>query len=151
MVPLLAAGLAVPQSAALAAPRAATPAGAAATAIHRVTLVTGDVVTVRTLAGGEQTAEVDRPDNATGGVRIQKNGGDLFVLPDEALPLLSGDKLDRRLFNVTDLIEMGYDDAKAAAVPSSPGTCPAARVRPARSPRGAASWSGRWPASGAPR
>ncbi|GAA4464409.1 S8 family serine peptidase [Phytohabitans houttuyneae] len=117
MVPLLAAGLAVPQSAALAAPRAATPAGAAATAIHRVTLVTGDVVTVRTLAGGEQTAEVDRPDNATGGVRIQKNGGDLFVLPDEALPLLSGDKLDRRLFNVTDLIEMGYDDAKAAAVP----------------------------------
>jgi subtilisin family serine protease len=115
-VPLLAAGLAVPQSPALAAPKQpAVPAKAAAT--DRITLVTGDVVTVTTLADGEQTAEVDRPDNATGGVRVQRTGGDLYVLPDEALPLLSGGKLDRRLFNVTDLIEMGYDDTKAAAVP----------------------------------
>jgi subtilisin family serine protease len=115
-VPLLAAGLAVPQSPALAAPKQqAVPARAAAT--HRVTLVTGDVVTVTTLADGEQTAEVDRPDHATGGVRVQESRGDLYVLPDEVLPLLGSDKLDRRLFNVTDLIEMGYDDAKAAAVP----------------------------------
>ena len=71
-------------------------------------------VTVTTLADGKQTADVDRPDNAAGGVRIQQIGGDLFVLPDEALPLLTADKLDRRLFNVTDLIEMGYDDAKSA-------------------------------------
>jgi subtilisin family serine protease len=116
VVPLLAAGLAVLDSPALAAP-ARQPAPAKAVATNRVTLVTGDVVTVTTLADGEQTAEVDRPDNATGGVRVQESKGDLYVLPDEALPLLSNDKLDRRLFNVTDLIEMGYDDAKSAAVP----------------------------------
>ena len=100
---------------ALAAPR--TPVGQPSTATHTVTLVTGDVVTVTTLAGGQQTAAVDRPDGATGGVHVRESGGDLYVLPDEVLPLLSADRLDRRLFNVTDLVEMGYDDAKTATVP----------------------------------
>ncbi|WP_406835618.1 S8 family peptidase [Streptomyces sp. AHU1] len=86
-------------------------------ATHKVTLVTGDVVTVTTMADGKQTAAVDRPDSAVGGVKIQQVGGDLFVVPDEAAPLLGTKKLDRRLFNVTDLIEMGYDDAKSATVP----------------------------------
>ena len=31
--------------------------------------------------------------------------------------MLAADKLDRRLFNVTDLIEMGYDDARTAELP----------------------------------
>ncbi|GAA4704419.1 S8 family serine peptidase [Phytohabitans rumicis] len=105
------------------APAYAAPArpsvvqGRAQAVTHTVTLVTGDVVTVTTLAGGEQTAEVDRPDDATGGVHVQESGGDLYVLPDEVFPLLSTNRLDRRLFNVTDLIEMGYDDAKTSAVP----------------------------------
>ncbi|MFD9502861.1 S8 family serine peptidase [Streptomyces sp. NPDC060035] len=115
-VPLLASGLAVLQAPAQAAPSKSTvPAKSSAT--HKVTLVTGDVVTVTTMADGKQTADVDRPDSAVGGVKIQKIKGDLFVIPDEAAPLLGTDKLDRRLFNVTDLIEMGYDDAKSAAVP----------------------------------
>ena len=84
---------------------------------HKVTLVTGDVVTVTTLADGKQTADVDRPDSAVGGVRIQEIRGDLYVIPDEASALLGADKLDRRLFDVTDLIEMGYDDAATATVP----------------------------------
>ncbi|MFG2591383.1 S8 family serine peptidase [Streptomyces sp. NPDC048438] len=116
VVPLLASGLAVLQTPAQAAPsRPTTPAKPSAT--HKVTLVTGDVVTVTTMADGKQTAEVDRPDTAIGGVKIQEIKGDLFVIPDEATPLLGTDKLDRRLFNVTGLIEMGYDDAKSAAVP----------------------------------
>ncbi|WP_327418615.1 S8 family peptidase [Streptomyces sp. NBC_01233] len=115
-VPLLASGLAVLQAPALAVPSKPTvPAKPSAT--HKVTLVTGDVVTVTTMADGKQTAEVDRPDSAVGGVKIQQIKGDLFVVPDEAVPLLGTDRLDRRLFNVTDLIEMGYDDAKSAAVP----------------------------------
>ncbi|WP_392873341.1 S8 family serine peptidase [Streptomyces sp. LN499] len=115
-VPLLASGLAVLQAPAQAAPSKPTvPAKPSAT--HKVTLVTGDVVTVTTMADGKQTADVDRPDSAVGGVKIQEIKGDLFVIPDEAVPLLGTDKLDRRLFNVTDLIEMGYDDAKSAAVP----------------------------------
>ncbi|WP_327715344.1 S8 family serine peptidase [Streptomyces sp. NBC_00490] len=115
-VPLLAAGLVVSQVSAQAAPSEPTvPAKPSAT--HRVTLVTGDVVTVTTAADGTQSADVDRPDSAVGGVKFRQIQGDLFVIPDEAEPLLGADKLDRRLFNVTDLIEMGYDDATTAAVP----------------------------------
>jgi subtilisin family serine protease len=115
-VPLLVSGLALPQAPASAAPsKPAIPAKPAAT--HKVTLVTGDIVTVTTMADGKQTADVDRPRGAVGGVKIQEIKGDLYVIPDEAAPLLSTDKLDRRLFDVTDLIAMGYDDAKSAAVP----------------------------------
>ncbi|MEX0171028.1 S8 family serine peptidase [Streptomyces sp. LMG1-1-1.1] len=115
-VPLLASSLAMLQAPAQAVPSEPTvPARPSAT--HKVTLVTGDVVTVTTTADGKQIADVDRPDSAVGGVKLQEIKGDLFVIPDEAVPLLSTDKLDRRLFNVTDLIEMGYDDAKSSAVP----------------------------------
>lgn len=115
-LPLLASGLAFLQAPAQAAPsKPKVPAKASAT--HKVTLVTGDVVTVTTMADGKQTADVHRPDSAVGGVKIQEIKGDLFVVPDEAAPLLGAGKLDRRLFDVTDLIEMGYDDAKSAAVP----------------------------------
>ncbi|MET9420558.1 S8 family serine peptidase [Streptomyces sp. NPDC006540] len=115
-VPLLASGLAVLQAPAQAAPIKPTVT-AKPSGTHKVTLVTGDVVTVTTTADGKQTVEVDRPDSAVGGVKLQEIKGDLFAIPDEAVPLLGTDKLDRRLFNVTDLIEMGYDDAKSAAVP----------------------------------
>ncbi len=96
---------------------AGPPARVTGKATHTVTLITGDKVTVTTVAGGKQIADVERPATATGGVRILESGGDLMVLPDEALALLAADKLDRRLFNVTDLIEMGYDDAKSSGVP----------------------------------
>ncbi|MFF7442734.1 S8 family serine peptidase [Streptomyces sp. NPDC008122] len=116
VVPLLASGLAVAQAPAQAAPSRPT-VPTKPTATHKVTLVTGDVVTVTTTADGKQIADVDRPDDAFGGVKLQEIKGDLFVIPDEAGPLLGTGGLDRRLFNVTDLIEMGYDDAKSAAVP----------------------------------
>ncbi|MFJ5270997.1 S8 family peptidase [Streptomyces sp. NPDC088358] len=116
VVPLLASGLAVVQAPAQAAPsKPIVPAKPSAT--HKVTLVTGDVVTVTTMADGKQSADVDRPDSAVGGIKIQQIKGDLFVIPDEAAPLLATDRLDRRLFDVTGLIKMGYDDAKSAAVP----------------------------------
>jgi len=66
---------------------------------------------------GATVAAVDRPDTATGGVRVLTLRGDLYVLPDEVLPLISANKVDKRLFDVTDLIEMGYDDAHASGVP----------------------------------
>src|SRR6476619_7459240 len=58
------------------------------TSVHRVTLVTGDVVTVRTLADGKQTADVRRPRGAEGGVSMQTRQGDLYVIPDETVGLL---------------------------------------------------------------
>ncbi len=79
--------------------------------------MTGDVVTVTTLADGTQTADVDRPDRAVGGVRMQESGGDLYVIPDEAVGLLGAHELDPRLFDVTALIEMGYDDAGTGTMP----------------------------------
>ena len=38
---------------------------------------------------------------------MQERGGDLYVIPDEAVGLLGADRLDPRLFNVTDLVEDG--------------------------------------------
>lgn len=84
---------------------------------HQVTLVTGDIVTVTTLPDGTQTADVDRPDSAVGGVRMQETGGHLYVIPEEAVGLLGADELDPRLFDVTALIDMGYDDAGTRTVP----------------------------------
>jgi subtilisin family serine protease len=84
---------------------------------HKVTLVTGDVVTVTTLADGHQLADVKRPVDAVGGVRMQERGGDLYVVPDEAVGLLGADRLDPRLFDVTDLVKDGYDDAGTRQVP----------------------------------
>ena len=49
-----------------------------------------------------QTAEVD---------------GDLHVLPRSAMPYLAAGVVDRDLFNVTQLIEYGYDDASVDATP----------------------------------
>ncbi|WP_255435816.1 hypothetical protein, partial [Salinispora sp. H7-4] len=60
----------------------ATPATTPET--HTVTLVTGDIVTVRTLPDGKTLTEVDQPDDTTGGFSVQQHGDDLYVLPDEA-------------------------------------------------------------------
>ncbi|MBM0256156.1 S8 family serine peptidase [Micromonospora sp. 4G55] len=137
-----AAGLIAGGIAAIQAPVTAASPGTAPTAATRstytITLITGDVVTVTSSADGAETVDVDRPDSATGGVHIQETGGDLFVLPDEALPLLTSNKLDRRLFNVTDLIEMGYDDATTANVPVISTYAPAkTRTAELVAPRGA--------------
>ncbi|WP_220447187.1 S8 family serine peptidase [Nonomuraea deserti] len=58
--------------------------------------------------GEQDVVTVDRPAGAQGGVRVQQADGDLYVLPDEAMPLIAADRLDARLFNVTDLTAMGY-------------------------------------------
>ena len=116
-ISLVATAVQVPALAAGDAPQGPTKVTDTPSSTHRVTLVTGDVVTVTTLADGHQTADVRRPVDAVGGVRMQERQGDLYVVPDEAVGLLGADKLDPRLFDVTDLIEMGYDDAGTGKVP----------------------------------
>ncbi|WP_033775433.1 S8 family serine peptidase, partial [Salinispora oceanensis] len=105
-----------PTAATAGPPPTTTPAGTI-TGTQTVTLVTGDIVTVRALTGGKTIAEVDQPDDTTGGFSVQQHGDDLYVIPDEAKPLLADDRLDQRLFNVTDLIDMGYDDAHTTELP----------------------------------
>ncbi|MFH8388621.1 S8 family serine peptidase [Streptomyces sp. NPDC018036] len=115
-------------------PSDASPVATTATGQHTVTLLTGDVVRVDGLAGGRQTADVTRPAGALGGVRTETVGGDLYVYPDEVLPYLAANRLDRRLFDVTALIEQGYDDARSDGIPLilgyGPGTAPSARATP---------------------
>src|SRR6478735_10285520 len=113
-VPLVVSAVHVP---ALAAADSPTPTRDVPSSTHKITLVTGDVVTVTTLADGHQIADVRRPVDAVGGVRMQERGGDLYVVPDEAVGLLGADRLDPRLFDVTDLVADGYDDAGSRQVP----------------------------------
>src|SRR5262245_36997462 len=98
-------------------PGAAGQALGSSSQADTLTLITGDVVTVKTLADGQQTAEIDRPAGANGMVRVQQTAEDLYVLPDEALPLISHHELDPELFNVSDLIDMEYDDASTGELP----------------------------------
>nr|WSW65997.1 S8 family serine peptidase [Streptomyces sp. NBC_00995] len=107
----------------------AQPTGVSA-AVHTydITLVTGDVVHYADGVGKQDTVTVDRPDGAAGGVHVQQAGDDLYVLPDEAGSLLAAGRLDRRLFNVTALAKMGYDDARTGGIPLI-ATYPASRAR----------------------
>src|SRR3954447_20542152 len=81
VVPLLASAVHVP---ALAAADRPDMKRDVPSSTHKVTLVTGDVVTLTTLADGRQIADVHRPVDAVGGVRMQTRGHDLYVIPDEA-------------------------------------------------------------------
>ncbi|ANC32079.1 S8 family serine peptidase [Isoptericola dokdonensis] len=76
-----------------------------------VTLVTGDVVRVTTTADGQEVYAVEPAPGSTGTAQTLMVGDDTYVLPDAALPYLASGALDQELFNVSDLVEFGYDDA----------------------------------------
>lgn len=96
-----------------------TATGHSRTPVHQydITLITGDVVHYTDGVGKQDTVTVDRPDGAVGGVHVQQAGDDIYVLPDEANALIAAGKLDRRLFNVSTLATMGYDDKKTGGIP----------------------------------
>lgn len=94
------------------------PSARSAGPAKTVTLITGDKVTVTPDAGGGRDAlSVERRPGAAGSVRIVTEGGDTYVYPDEVLAYLAADRLDKRLFNITDLIAQDYDDAHAPRLP----------------------------------
>lgn len=84
---------------------------------HSITLITGDVVRLSTLPNGRQTATIDSPNGRTGPVRITRIHGDVYVLPADAMPYLHSGVLDKELFNVTALVQMGYGDESAESIP----------------------------------
>ncbi|MPY33496.1 S8 family serine peptidase [Streptomyces adustus] len=132
---------------------AATPAqNTVPPGTHSVTLITGDVVTTRQSFGNSKGGTVDVR-TAAGGpaeARVMESGGDLYVFPTAVLPYVAAGTLDRRLFNVSDLVADGYDNAHRDRLPlivsyttSAAGlraTAPpgAARVRDLSSVQGAA-------------
>lgn len=82
-----------------------------------VTLLTGDVVTVRTAADGSVTATV-RPGPGREHMAFfqQREEDHLYVIPRDVAQLVPG-RLDRALFDVTGLVEAGYDDASRDSLP----------------------------------
>jgi subtilisin family serine protease len=108
----------LPMGRAEATTEAGTPASTrAASTARTVTLVTGDKVTVTDLGGGKKTVTVQRPEGATGAVRTQVANGAVTVVPDEALPYLRAGTLDRRLFDVSELIRQGLTDRQSDELP----------------------------------
>ncbi|MGW3661384.1 S8 family serine peptidase [Streptomyces sp. NPDC005151] len=87
-------------------------------ATHKLTLVTGEVVTLERHANGFQAATVAPADDGTpAAFSTMKVGKEVYVIPDKAQPYLAANELDRELFNITKLVEYGYDDAHRPAVP----------------------------------
>ncbi|TBL31040.1 peptidase S8 [Verrucosispora sp. SN26_14.1] len=92
-----------------------SPAARAASAGNTtVTLITGDRVTV-----SPSGAASVRPAEGRSGIRFltQRRQDHLWVVPQDALPLIQAGRVDRRLFDVTGLIAAGYDDRHRSDLP----------------------------------
>ncbi|MEU3648431.1 S8 family serine peptidase [Lentzea sp. NPDC034063] len=109
---VVASGLAVSPAAAR---QPTTPAPVEAP--RTVTLITGDKVTV-TRKDGSWDAKI-QPAARLGPVRFIKSvsANGVTVIPSIAEPLIRAGKLDRELFDVTGLIDLGYDDAHTPEIP----------------------------------
>ncbi|WP_246018785.1 S8 family serine peptidase [Saccharothrix australiensis] len=109
-VGLLASGL----GAATAAPEAADRATTTTAGTRTVTLVTGD----RVLLNGDRLGSVTGgPGREGAAFHAFHRAGRLHVVPRDAVRPLAEGKLDLRLFDVTGLVEAGYDDARRTDVP----------------------------------
>ncbi|MEU6075596.1 S8 family serine peptidase [Micromonospora sp. NPDC047074] len=96
-----------------AVPAAPSRPGAAGSSPATVTLLTGDQVTV-TGSGASV-----RPAPGRAGVRFEarREDGHLSVVPQDAVAPIRDGRVDRRLFDVTELIAAGYDDAHRDNLP----------------------------------
>ncbi|GAA3744721.1 S8 family serine peptidase [Plantactinospora mayteni] len=97
---------------------AAAPASSPAVPDRWVTLVTGDRVLVRPGPPLDTVLQVapakGREEMA---FRQIQEYGDVFVIPGDATPLVAAGTVDRRLFNVSKLIDFGYDDRSRGDLP----------------------------------
>ncbi|MCP2166354.1 S8 family serine peptidase [Goodfellowiella coeruleoviolacea] len=103
----------VPGAGASAAP-AERVVSASAQAGRSVTLITGD----RVVVGGPEGISA-RPATGREHVRFLRQAGPdgTLVIPEDAATLVANGSLDRRLFNVTRLVEVGYDDTSRPDLP----------------------------------
>jgi subtilisin family serine protease len=92
---------------------------------HRITLITGDVAEYTTTPDGQRSARlVDGGNYYLGDFK-----NELTLVPIAAYPLLAEGRLDSRLFNLTELVAQGYDDAATSKIPMLL-TSPAAKAAP---------------------
>ncbi|HEX6353177.1 S8 family serine peptidase [Actinophytocola sp.] len=114
LVTVAAAVLALPPAPVTAQPGAAGATGDPAAPLGTVTLITGDRVTVR----GDRVVAVSMHASRRA-VRYwqQSQDGHDFVIPMDAARALAEGRLDKRLFDVTGLVQQGYDDQHTREVP----------------------------------
>ncbi|MEU3985989.1 S8 family serine peptidase [Streptomyces sp. NPDC026672] len=93
-------------------PAQAAPAG---TAVRTVTLITGD----RVLLGpdGDVLGVTPAEGRRSVPVQISESGGHHYVVPADAEPLLAAGRLDRTLFDTTELARPEYRDLADGGVP----------------------------------
>ncbi len=82
-----------------------------------VTLITGDKVTVRR-GDGKPSVSV-RPAEGRDGIpmHVTNDSQGVAVVPHDAVAAIQAGKIDPRLFNVTQMIAWGYDDAHTPSLP----------------------------------
>ena len=111
-------GLALVPALPASAATAAKPKAVHMPSVKSVTLVTGDVVRVTTSTAGRKAVTLQpRPDGTIPQAAISEANGHLYVVPTAAFGLLAANRLDRGLFDVTELIKDGYDDAARDTLP----------------------------------
>ena len=96
----------LPSNVAGAAGRPAPAKETKAPRVQRLTLITGDRLTV---VDGNKIAVAHAPGRATVPFLTRTIGGHRYAIPVDALPLLRSRRLDPRLFDVTALLGYGYD------------------------------------------
>jgi subtilisin family serine protease len=97
-----------------------------------ITLITGDKVTM----GPAGTTSVLGADGEPVGAHVITAGPDTYVYPDSALPYVTAGLVDKSLFNITELLADGYDDAHIRHLPLIV-TYETGRLRAQRTPAGA--------------
>ncbi|MEH1102549.1 S8 family serine peptidase [Micromonospora sp. CPCC 205561] len=88
-------------------------AGSAGSRPSTVTLLTGDRVTVT----GARASVRPAPGREEVRFLTRRDRGHLSVVPEDAVAPIRDGRVDRRLFDVTELIAAGYDDARRADLP----------------------------------
>ncbi|MFJ3922226.1 S8 family serine peptidase [Streptomyces sp. NPDC090022] len=90
-------------------------AGTAAKAPATVTLITGDRVVV---GDDGSVSRLVRGKGREGiAFSVRREGGHTYAIPQDAHRLVAGGVLDRRLFDVAQLVRDGYDDAHRSTLP----------------------------------
>ncbi|MFE4967126.1 hypothetical protein [Streptomyces sp. NPDC056660] len=83
-----------------------------------VTLITGDTVTLTVGPDGKNAVDVRRGKGREAATFLSsEKDGEIGVLPADAIPLIKAGRLDPALFNVSQLVEQGYTDAKTGSTP----------------------------------
>jgi subtilisin family serine protease len=92
---------------------------------HRITLITGDRVTLDVAGGGRVAVEVRTAPRADGSkpiVEVEATkapgaGTTVYAIPADARPYIASGQLDRELFNVSYLVSSGYGWSQPRELP----------------------------------